>query len=83
MKRFKAKIKYTIDNGHRDYIYLPIDKRDGTLEYSDMYTIDEDGLLELGYDNPKDFIKEDLLMIAGGGYNWKHVHNVKFEIKEI
>lgn len=66
IKRFKAKITYAIDKDYLDYIHLPIDKRDGTLEYSDIYTIDEDGLLELGYDNPENYIMENLLLIIVG-----------------
>lgn len=81
MTRFKAKITYTIDKNHPDYDCCPVNKRDGTLEYSDIYKIDK-GYFN-GYEDMIEYIIDDLLLIAGGGYNSDHVHNVKFEIKEV
>lgn len=78
---FNVKINYTIDKNHPDYNCCPVDERDGTLEYSDMYIMDEDYFN--GYEEMIEYIVNDLLLIAGGGHNSDHVHNVKFEIKEI
>lgn len=80
-RKFKAKITYTIDKDHPDYNLYPANKRDGALEYSSAYIMDEN--YYNGYEEMTKYIIYDLLMIAGGGYNWKHVHHVKFEIEEI
>ena len=78
---FRAKITYTIDKNHPDYNLYPIDERDGIFEYSDIYKIDKGHFN--GYEEMIEYIIDDLLLIAGGGYNYDHVHNVKFEITEI
>lgn len=80
-RKFKAKITFTIDKDHPDYDRCLVNERDGVFEFSDVYRIDEDYLF--GYDSPEEYIKEDLLLIAGGGHNSDHVHNIKFEITEI
>lgn len=78
---FRAKITYTIDKDHPDYNCCPLDERDGILEYSDLYIMEEDYFN--GYEEMIEYIINDLLMIAGGGYNSDHVHHVKFEIEEV
>ena len=30
-----------------------------------------------------EYIKQDLMLVAGGGYNTEHIHNVKFELKKL
>lgn len=79
--KYSAKITYKIDSEHPDYECISPKKRNGTLDYSDVYTLDDD--YYYGTDDMLDYMKEDLLLIAGGGYNWKHVHDVKFDIREI
>lgn len=76
--KYLAKITYRIDSGHPDYKYISPTKRNGILDYSDVYTIYDEYI-----DRPKEYIKEDLLLIAGGGYNTNHIHDVKFDIREI
>ena len=75
MRKFKAKIIYTTDSEHPD--------TDGTkrLEFGDIYKINEDYFF--GYDHIVSYIKKDLMLVAGGGYNADHIHDVKFEITEI
>ena len=49
--------------------------------YKDIYTMDSD------YFESKeeiiDYIKNDLKLVSGGGYNSKHIHNIKFNIKRV
>lgn len=89
-KVFDATITYTVDEQHPDYDCMDEKERTGVMSLSDRYTFDcyerftnpgghwdiddEEGM--------KDYALEDMLLIAGGGYNWDHVHNVKFEFKE-
>ena len=28
-------------------------------------------------------MKDDLRLVAGGGYNWNHIGNIEYDIKEI
>ena len=51
------------------------------FDFDDIYTFDEGyGFTE---NDCIDYIKRDLKLVAGGGYNWDHIHNVTFEIKEV
>lgn len=77
-----AKITYTIDAGHPDIECIPDWSADKIYTYEDTYIFDE----HYGYtfnDDVKLYIKNDLRLVAGGGYNSKHIHNVNFELKRI
>ena len=77
-----AKITYTIDDGHPDIQYIKDWSADKIYTFEDTYIFDE----RYGYtfnDDVKLYIKNDLRLIAGGGYNSKHIHNVKFEIARV
>lgn len=83
MKRiYNAKISYTIDAGHPDIGSMP-EKfwKDKVFTYEDEYRMDPDRFF--GFDHMMETIKEDLLLVAGGGYNHRHVHNVEFIIEEV
>ena len=80
MTRFKARITYTIDKDHLFYNCYPPDERNGTFEHSSAYVMNDNYFN--GYEEMTKYIIHDLLLIAGGGYNYDHVHNVKFEITE-
>ena len=45
---------------------------------SDTYTFNSDYTEEEAII----YIKHDLKLVAGGGYNTDHIHNVKFEIEK-
>lgn len=64
---FNASISYTIDacKGKR-------------LSYSDVYHMDSDCFWSK--DDMIDYIRRDLALVAGGGYDTKHIHNVKYTI---
>lgn len=74
-RKFNAKINCTIDEEH------PFFWKEKEYSFSDIYEIDdryfwtEDEILS--------YIKDDLALVAGGGYNTDHIHNVSFEITEI
>ena len=75
--KYYGKINYTIDKNHPDIQYVEGWAKDKMLNFDDTYTFD-DGYTERDCIN---YIKRDLRLIAGGGYNSDHIHNVKFEIE--
>lgn len=87
--KFYAKISYTIDDKHPDFYYIEHPHR--VLRFSDVYSFD----IYDPVDNPAGFwgkdqipemkahIKNDLALIAGGGYSTDHIHNIKFDIQQI
>lgn len=78
-KTFYAKITYTIDEEHPDMPYIKDWNKDKLFEFSDKYTFRE-SLFE-NDDELINYIKNDLRLVAGGGYNSQHIHNVFFDIK--
>lgn len=74
--KYDGKISFTIDKNHPDYV----DSYDGlTFTFEDTYKLNDDYTEE----DAVAFIKRDLKLVAGGGYNTEHIHNVTFEIKRI
>ena len=51
---------------------------DKMLSFDDTYTFDDNYTQE----DCINYIKRDLKLVAGGGYNSDHIHNVTFEIGE-
>lgn len=47
------------------------------LSFDDTYTFDDNYTQE----DCINYIKRDLKLVAGGGYNSDHIHNVTFEIE--
>lgn len=82
MRKFKAIMIYTIDKKHSDFKYLK-DKENWTEDreytFEDTYTFTED----YNVDDVKEYIKKDMMLVCGGGYNTDHIHNVKLEIKRV
>lgn len=73
-KKIKATIKFTIDKDHPDIYSVEDWTEDKVFEYSDTYNVSGNNL---------GWVKTDLKLVAGGGYDYNHIHNVEFEIKEI
>lgn len=77
IKEYKAEIKFKTFPDHPNYEYIK--DMDKELTFSDIYHIDTDY-----FDNNEhiiNYIKNDLLLVAGGGYSTEHIHGEKFEIK--
>ena len=79
--KYYAKINFTIDKYHPDVQHIEDWTEDKILNFDDTYTFDD----RYGFtdDDCINYIKRDLKLVAGGGYNWDHIHNVTFEIKEV
>ena len=74
-----GRISYTIDRGHPDIRYIPDWSENKIFTFEDIYTFDNC----YTFDDMVGYIKNDLSLIAGGGYNSEHIHNVTFDIKRI
>ena len=54
------------------------------IKFDDIYYFSCDLVnIKYDYDNIIEYIKRDLMLVAGGGYNAEHIHNVNFEIKQV
>ncbi len=87
-KKIRGTIYYTMDKYHPDYWYtLPVTDRDKVQEFSDTYMFDVNNPRSMQYgatmEQMKAYIKHDLMLIAGGGYTAAHIHNIRFEFKEV
>lgn len=78
--RYKGEISYTIDSEHPDIKCIKDWSEDKIFTFSDTYIFD----YHL-YDKDEiiSYIQNDLRLVAGGGYNSKHIHNVTFKINQI
>lgn len=80
MATFKIKgvIKYKMKDNHPDLKYVPEDERGDVMEFCDIYTIDPDSFW---CDDAIDsYIKHDLALVAGGGYDTDTITDVKFTL---
>lgn len=78
-KVVKATIRYNITKDNPDFKY--VESPEKPLVFTDTYRFSPESEF---YDDPDymmNFIKQDLLLVAGGGYDTKGVTNVKFEFK--
>lgn len=78
-KKFKAQIVWMVTENHPDIKYVSNPKE--PLEYNDVYTMDTDY-----YDDENhmlEYIKNDLSLVAGGGYSTENIYDVKFDIEKI
>ena len=88
-KQFTGTIKCTVDSDHPDYKYMTDEQKKNGLEFTDTYTFDiyDPITNHWGYwtvdetDAMLEYMKHDLALVAGGGYNTDHIHNVEFDIK--
>ena len=73
--KLKATIKYDCKANHPDAPGVL------GLEFTDTYSIDLDRFI--GHDSIDSFIKRDLALVAGGGYETNTIKNVTFKIEEV
>ena len=76
MREYVATLRYSIDKGHPD-CSKNIDEGDWFIA-EDIYRIDPKCFY--GNADIESYIKNDLMMVAGGGYNSGHIHDKKFHI---
>lgn len=79
MKKILGKISYTMDQKHPDIQYVKDWSKERIFTFDDTYTFYDD----FNIDDIKEFITNDLKLVAGGGYDYKHIHHVKVEITQI
>jgi len=76
-KSILATIYYTVDSEHPDIQYI---KNPSKIQsFTDVYRFDTDYLGDISRHDMENYAKNDLRLVAGGGYSTKHIHNVKFE----
>lgn len=78
-KVFKGLITFNIDSGHPDV--QCVENIDDELCFEDIYTLSSD--YYINEEEMINFIKQDLSIVAGGGYSKENIRNVKFDIKII
>lgn len=77
---YKAKINYTMKPTHPDKDYVIGGwKPDKVYSFEDEYRFSD----YCTNNEAMEIIKDDLRLVAGGGYNWNHIDNIEFEIKEV
>ena len=79
--KYVATIKYKMFKTHPDIECVREWSRDKEFEYRDVYTMDMEYFFSK--EEAIDYIKHDLRLIAGGGYNSDHIWNEKFDIRRI
>ena len=75
-KKYYGEINFTMDKNHPDIKCVEDWTEDKVFTFSDTYYFPVD------YEKEEitSCIKRDLKLVAGGGYNSDHIHNVKFVI---
>jgi len=79
--KINAKISYKVKPTHPDLGDIPEHLwKDKLFTYDDEYTFDDDDWDEEG---AKAYIRRDLALVAGGGYNAKHIYDVEYEMEVV
>ncbi len=78
----KAKLTYTIKPTHPYFEYLA-ETWTPEKRFTDEETWHINPNYFYGEEDIEDFIKKDMLLTAGGGYDWKGIDNIEFEMKEV
>lgn len=54
-------------------------KPEEEYDFGDIYTFDETWEKETAIE----YVKRDLKLVAGGGYNWEHIKDVSFDLEVV
>lgn len=73
-----ATIKFKITENHPDIEYVEDWNKNKEYEFSDTYIMDDDYFE--GKDSMEEYIKGDLMLVAGGGYDADEIKDVKFNL---
>ena len=79
ISKYKGKIFYKINEEHIDYDYKYKDK---PLLFEDIYYIDKEQFCS-DEEEIKSYIKNDLMLVAGGGYSNNGVYDIFIYIEKI
>ena len=77
----KAKLTYTIKPTPPDFSCLG-ESWSPEKRFTDEDTWHIDPNCFYGKEDIEDHIKENMLLTAGGGYDWNGIDNIEFEMKE-
>ena len=79
MAKIKGTIYYKMAKAHPDIEYIDPMLANNVMVYSDTYQFksyyDEDFI--------RNYITNDLKLIAGGGYNFNHIYNITVKIERV
>lgn len=82
MKKFYyGEINYRMERNHPDWEYVKDHRK--TLSFADRYQFDLDYFYSDDPAEMESYIRNDLLLVAGGGYSPDKIKNVKIDIHEI
>lgn len=77
--KYYGKIFFTMDKNHPDIKCVEDWTENKLYTFEDTYTFKGKYTKE----EIMHYIKRDLMLVAGGGYNTEHIHGVEFRIKEL
>lgn len=81
--KYHGKITYTMGENHPYIKYIENYSKDKIFTFEDTYIFD----LDKGFWDDEDerivYIKNDLALVAGGGYNTENIYNMGFEINRV
>lgn len=71
-----GKISCTIDKDHPDIKYTKDWSEDKIYTFEDIYTFSD----AYTFSDVRGYIENDLALVAGGGYDTDHIHNVSYVV---
>lgn len=77
MSKFKAIIKYKVKKTHPDIKYIK--NPEEVLSFEDVYSFNQN----YSEEDVENYIKNDLSLVASGGYDDKHINILDFVIEKI
>lgn len=77
----KAKIMYHMLSTHPDIDYVVDWRPEKIYVFDDVYEIQKECFC--GEDDIESYIKRDLRLVAGGGYNAQHISVVRYELNGV
>lgn len=77
----KGTISYKMKSNHPDLQYVKPKDRDKEQVFSDVYYIETDNFF--GKDHIEGYIKNDLKLVAGGGYDTDTIKDIKIKLEKV
>lgn len=81
--KYHGTIIYTMDKNHPDIKYISDWTEEKVFTFDDVYIFNKSYCYSTEEESLISYIKSDLSLVAGGGYNTEHIHNVDFDIKRV